>query len=441
MAAGVSQGVLLQLIAAAAVGALNVALHGTDGHEDARMAQRTAAAVAGDLQGVDGNGLERFSHGGPPKGKFQRGFGHVYGACKRRVQDLVDAPAMGYKTGVPFRPCPGLAYPVSLSPATSPVAPDSLPDLAVEIRNVNKVYGGSNKRKPKQALTDFSLEVPRGSFFGLLGPNGAGKSTLINIMAGLVNKTSGTVKIWNSDIDTDTRHARCAIGVVPQELNLDPFFTPKEALEVQAGLYGVPKNERRTMEILEAVGLADKANAYARTLSGGMRRRLLVAKALVHTPPVIVLDEPTAGVDVELRQQLWAYIRSLNTRGTTVLLTTHYLEEAEELCDRVAIINHGQLVACDTTRALLARLDNKSVTLLLANPIQEPPPALMHFHPTLTTPTELHITYRPSSRAMMEILEAARTSGLAIADIRTEEVDLEDIFLQITRAQPEQAAS
>jgi ABC-2 type transport system ATP-binding protein len=318
----------------------------------------------------------------------------------------------------------------------------SLPDLAIEIRNLNKVYSGSKKRPPKQALSDFSLDIPRGSFFGLLGPNGAGKSTLINIMAGLVNKTSGTVKIWQSDIDADTRNARCAIGVVPQELNLDPFFSPRESLEVQAGLFGVPKAERRTMEILRAVGLDDKADAYSRTLSGGMRRRLLVAKALVHAPPIIVLDEPTAGVDVELRQQLWEYVRGLNRRGTTVLLTTHYLEEAEELCDRVAIINHGRVVACDTTRALLQRLDNKSVTLLLAQPVQEVPAALQRYHPTLATPTELHITYRPSSRAMMEILEAVHASGLAVADIRTKEVDLEDIFLQITRAAPaERAAS
>jgi len=314
---------------------------------------------------------------------------------------------------------------------TPPVSPE-LPDLAVEIRSVNKVYGGSGKRPPKQALSDFSLEVPRGSFFGLLGPNGAGKSTLINIMAGLVNKTSGSVRIWDRDIDTDERNARCAIGVVPQELNLDPFFTPREALEVQAGLYGVPPRERRTMEILGAVGLVDKADAYSRTLSGGMRRRLLVAKALVHTPPIIVLDEPTAGVDVELRQQLWAYIRLLNRRGTTVVLTTHYLEEAEELCDRVAIINHGQLVACDTTQALLRRLDNKSVTLILARPLAEVPEALRRFNPTLPSPTELHITYRPSTPAMTEILDAARASQLAIADIRTEEVDLEDIFLQLT---------
>ncbi len=307
-----------------------------------------------------------------------------------------------------------------------------LPDLAVEIKNVNKLYAGG-KRAPKQALTDFSLEVPRGSFFALLGPNGAGKSTTINIMAGLVKKTSGQVRIWNRDIDSEERAARLAIGVVPQELNLDPFFTPRELLDVQAGLYGVPKAERRTEEILEVVGLKDKADAYARTLSGGMRRRLLVAKAIVHTPPVIVLDEPTAGVDVELRQQLWRYLKSLNARGTTILLTTHYLEEAEELCDRIAIINHGRLVACDTKYALLRRLDNKSVTLILTEALGEIPEALQRFNPSQPLPNELLINYRPSSHAMRDILDAARGCALPIADIRTEEVDLEDIFLQLTQ--------
>ena len=308
----------------------------------------------------------------------------------------------------------------------------SLPDLAVEIKNVNKLYAGG-KRAPKQALTDFSLEVPRGSFFALLGPNGAGKSTTINIMAGLVKKTSGHVRIWGRDIDTEERGARLAIGVVPQELNLDPFFTPREVLDVQAGLYGVPKAERRTDEILEVVGLKDKADAYARTLSGGMRRRLLVAKAIVHTPPVIVLDEPTAGVDVELRQQLWRYLKSLNTRGTTILLTTHYLEEAEELCDRIAIINHGRLVACDTKNALLRRLDNKSVTLILTEALPAIPEALQRFNPSQPSPNEILINYRPSSHAMRDILDAARGCALPIADICTEEVDLEDIFLQLTQ--------
>ncbi len=308
----------------------------------------------------------------------------------------------------------------------------ALPDLAVEIRGLNKLYQGGGKRGSKQAVADFSLEVPRGSFFGLLGPNGAGKSTTINILAGLVRKTSGVVKIWDFDIDKDERNARCAIGVVPQELNLDPFFTPFELLEVQAGLYGVPKKERRTKEILDVVGLADKANAYARALSGGMRRRLLIAKAMVHTPPVMVLDEPTAGVDVELRQQLWRHLRELNARGTTILLTTHYLEEAEALCDRIAIINHGRLVAHDTTRALLKRIDNKAVILTLTQPLAHIPAALANFHATLPAPTELHINYRPSAGAMQDILDAVRASGVTVGDIRTDEVDLEDIFLQLT---------
>jgi ABC-2 type transport system ATP-binding protein len=319
---------------------------------------------------------------------------------------------------------------------TASTAP--LPDLAVAISGLSKTY--RSRKGSKAALVDFSLEIPRGSFFGLLGPNGAGKSTMINIMAGLVSKSSGTVKIWDYDIEKDERNARLAIGVVPQELNLDPFFTPRELLEVQAGLYGVPKNERRTDEILEIVGLSDKANAYARALSGGMRRRLLIAKALVHTPPVIVLDEPTAGVDVGLRQHLWKYMRELNAMGTTILLTTHYLEEAEELCDRIAIIDHGRLVACDTTRNLLRQLDNKSVTFILSEPIAAVPEALKRFHATQPSPMELHIAYRPSSNAMREILDVARSCNLPIADMRTEEVELEDIFLQLTARAPGERA-
>src|SRR5215510_4552068 len=239
-----------------------------------------------------------------------------------------------------------------------------LPDDAVAVRGLNKIYRAKGGRGTP-ALIDIDLAIPRGSLYGLLGPNGAGKSTLINILAQLVIKTSGTVSIWGIDLDREPRAAAAAIGVVPQELNIDPFFTPRELLELQAGLYGVPKAERRTMEILDAVGLADKAEAYARTLSGGMRRRLMVAKALVHTPPVLVLDEPTAGVDVELRQQLWHYVRGLNAQGVTVLLTTHYLEEAEQLCDRIAIINHGRLIACEPTAAMLRRLDRKELVFIL----------------------------------------------------------------------------
>ncbi|MBI3446300.1 MAG: ABC transporter ATP-binding protein [Magnetospirillum sp.] len=306
----------------------------------------------------------------------------------------------------------------------------SLPDLAVEAQSLVKVYRGRNGEK--RALDGISLAIPRGSFFGLLGPNGAGKSTLINILAGLVLKTSGQVRIWNRDLDEDGRGAKAAIGVVPQELNLDPFFTPRELLDVQAGMYGVPKSERRTMEILEAVGLADKAGAYARTLSGGMRRRLLVAKAMVHAPPVLVLDEPTAGVDIELRQQLWAYVRQLNASGTTILLTTHYLEEAQELCDRIAIINHGKLVACDSTPNLLARIDGKAVTVTLSADLAEIPPALAAFGPERLDARRLLLRYRPSTTPIGIILDAFAASGLTITDLSTEETDLEDIFLQLT---------
>ncbi|MBV6637338.1 MAG: ABC transporter ATP-binding protein, partial [Mameliella sp.] len=232
-------------------------------------------------------------------------------------------------------------------------------DAAIRIEGLTKTYAGG-----KQALKGVDLAVPAGSVFGLLGPNGAGKSTLINILAGLVIKTAGQVQIWGWDQDRNPRQSRAAIGVMPQELNLDPFFTPRGALEVQAGLYGVPKSQRRTDEILEMVGLSDKAEAYARTLSGGMRRRLLLAKALVHSPQVLVLDEPTAGVDIELRQMLWNNVRKLNReRGMTIILTTHYLEEAEEMCDEIAIINHGQLVAQDSTSNLLGRLDARTMVI------------------------------------------------------------------------------
>lgn len=309
------------------------------------------------------------------------------------------------------------------------------PDNAIEIRGLSKLYAPRGSQPAKQALKDVSLSVPRGSFFALLGPNGAGKSTLINIMAGLVRKSSGTVKIWDRDLDREERDARLAIGIVPQELNLDPFFTPRELLEVQAGLYGVPKAERRTDEILATVGLSDKADSYARTLSGGMRRRLLVAKAMVHTPPILVLDEPTAGVDIELRQQLWTQVKAMNQRGTTILLTTHYLEEAEELCDQVAIINHGQVVAHDTTANLLRKVDGKTLILTVGQPLSAVPAEMAAFDATLnTTRNALVFQYRPSKTSIAEILAAVQNAGLTITDLSTEEADLQDIFLQLTRS-------
>jgi ABC-2 type transport system ATP-binding protein len=311
-------------------------------------------------------------------------------------------------------------------------APAGLPDDAVAVRGLNKTYRAKSGTA-KAALIDIDLAIPRGSLFGLLGPNGAGKSTLINILAQLVIKTSGTATIWGIDIDREPRAAAAAIGVVPQELNIDPFFTPRELLELQAGLYGVPKAERRTMEILGAVGLADKSEAYARTLSGGMRRRLMVAKALVHTPPVLVLDEPTAGVDVELRQQLWTYVRQLNAAGTTVLLTTHYLEEAEELCDRIAIINYGRVIACEPTVALLRRLDSKELVFIVEEDLAAVPAPLARFDAQLQSPRRLMLRYQPSRTRIGEILAAVQATGLNIADMTTLEADLEDIFLQLTR--------
>ena len=315
----------------------------------------------------------------------------------------------------------------------------NLPDAAVAVHGLTKTYKASGKSPAKQALIEVDLEIPRGSLFGLLGPNGAGKSTLINILAGLVNKSGGQAQIWGTDIDANPRQARAAIGVVPQELNIDPFFTPRELLELQAGLYGVPPAERRSDEILAAMGLADKATAYARTLSGGMRRRLMVAKAMVHDPPVLVLDEPTAGVDIELRQQLWAHVRDLNARGTTILLTTHYLEEAEELCDRIAIINHGRVIACDRTEALLAQLDNKELTLLVNRDLTEAPENLADFAPELVGPRRLLFRYRASESPVPQILAAVADAGLEIADMTTEETDLEDLFLRLTRGAHEEA--
>jgi ABC-2 type transport system ATP-binding protein len=309
-----------------------------------------------------------------------------------------------------------------------------MPVNAVEVKGLVKTYAGGKLWAAKTALRGVDLEIPRGSFFGLLGPNGAGKSTLINILAGLVMKSAGEVRIWGHDLDRETRGCRLSIGVVPQELNIDPFFSPRALLDLQAGYYGIAPEDRRTDEILEAVGLTDKAEAYARTLSGGMRRRLLIAKAMLHAPPILVLDEPTAGVDIELRQSLWAYMKEMNERGVTILLTTHYLEEAEKLCDRIAIIDQGQVVACDTTPALLHRLDVKELMVTLADDIDRLPPALAHFDAEVQPPRRILIRYRPSDTRIGEIISAISAAGFVIADLTTEETSLEDIFLDLTRA-------
>lgn len=307
------------------------------------------------------------------------------------------------------------------------------PTFAIEIAGLRKTYPTRGSSPAKEALRGIDLAIPAGAFFGLLGPNGAGKSTLIGILAGLVTKTAGAASVWGADLDADPIGARRRIGVVPQELNLDPFFTPRETLELQAGLYGVPRARRRTMALLDAVGLADKADAYARSLSGGMRRRLMVAKAMVHDPPVLVLDEPTAGVDVELREQLWRMIRELNARGTTIVLTTHYLEEAEALCDRIAIIGNGRLVAHDTTRNLIARVDDKALTVTLGEDLAGVPPALAGFDATLEPPRRLTVRYRAGRTRVEAILDAIRGAGLSILDVSTREADLNAIFLRLVR--------
>lgn len=305
---------------------------------------------------------------------------------------------------------------------------------AIEIAGLQKTYRGGRNEPEKHALKGVDLSIPAGSIFGLLGPNGAGKSTMINIMAGLVTKTAGSVRIWGFDQDENPRQSRAAIGVMPQELNLDPFFTPRAALEVQAGLYGVPKSQRHSDEILAMVGLSDKAEAYARTLSGGMRRRLLLGKALVHHPQILVLDEPTAGVDIELRQMLWANIRKLNAeRGMTIILTTHYLEEAEEMCDEIAIINHGEMVARDSTANLLGQIDSKCMVI---DPVETPArlPELAGVDVALRDSGALALTYQAGATSAEDVLRAVRDAGIAIADVKTEQADLEDVFLKLTKS-------
>ncbi|WP_068296320.1 ABC transporter ATP-binding protein [Pararhodobacter sp. CCB-MM2] len=319
----------------------------------------------------------------------------------------------------------------TVSVKTSAEAPEGAPESAIEIRGLRKVYGASGKSAPKEALTGIDLTIPRGSVFGLLGPNGAGKSTMINIMAGLVRKTEGQVKIWGFDQDVNPRQSRAAIGVMPQELSVDPFFTPREALEVQAGLYGVPPRDRRTDEILELIGLTDKQNAYARTLSGGMRRRLLLGKALVHAPQILVLDEPTAGVDIELRQMLWNNVRELNRQGMTIILTTHYLEEAQEMCDEIAIIDRGTLVIRDSTESILARMDSKTLLVRAAGPVGSV--AL----PEGVTREDradgwLALGYKRSAMGAGALIAALQAGGVEILDLSTAEPDLEDAFLQLT---------
>lgn len=307
---------------------------------------------------------------------------------------------------------------------------------ALSARGLKKTYKAIGNAPAKQALKGIDLNVPRGSIFGLLGPNGAGKSTFINILAGMVVKSEGTASIWGFDIDANPRQARASIGIVPQELSIDPFFTPGEIMDLQAGMYGVPKSERRTLDILTALGLDDKIDAYARTLSGGMRRRLLVGKALVHNPPVLVLDEPTAGVDIELRRQLWDYVLELNAQGVTIVLTTHYLEEAEELCDTIAIIDQGALVACDSTQNLLAQIDNKT---LLIRPTQtlDKAPDLNGLDVHLRDDGRLAVKYNPGEQSAGAVLAHLQAAKIDIADLDTQGAELETVFMKLTGSRPD----
>ena len=305
-------------------------------------------------------------------------------------------------------------------------------DVAISVRDLNKIYGVGSKNQ-KVALDNISLQVKKGSIFGLLGPNGAGKSTFINILADLVRRTSGNIKIFGIDHEKNLKDVKRLMGIVPQELNIDPFFTPYELLEIQAGLFGVPKNKRRTEEILELLALKDKSHAYARTLSGGMRRRLLIAKAMVHDPEILILDEPTAGVDVELRSNLWANIVKLNERGKTVIITTHYLHEAEELCKEVAIIDDGKLITMDTTSNIKSLIDKRRIMILLENNnFNFEPISKLNVKYKLDD-NSLEIIYKPSEIKFNKILDALKFSEVQIKEMTINETKLEDVFLKLTK--------
>ena len=302
----------------------------------------------------------------------------------------------------------------------------------LSVNNLNKIYN-SKDSNPINALNNLNLDVKEGEIFGLLGPNGAGKTTFINILAGTVIKTSGEVNVWGFNLDKNPRQVRASIGIVPQEVVLDPFFSPRKLLELQAGLYGVKKKKRITDNILKLVSLDKQANTYARSLSGGMKRRLLIAKALVHQPPIIFLDEPTAGVDVELRKNLWENVKSLNKQGVTIILTTHYLEEAEEMCDRIGILNKGNLVALDSTKNLLNNILTKKVTFRINKKIEIQDNALDSLKIISNKENEICISYEKSKVNIEEVISLIKKTNVQIYDISTDDGDLEDVFLLLTK--------
>ena len=297
----------------------------------------------------------------------------------------------------------------------------------LSVKKLNKIY-----RKNIHALKDLNLEVKEGEILGLLGPNGAGKSTFINILAGVTDKTSGEVIVWGFDLDKNPRQVRVSLGIVPQEINVDPFFTPKKLLDLQAGLFGVKKKDRITDTVLDLVALKDKSNSYTRNLSGGMKRRLLIAKALVHKPPIIILDEPTAGVDVELRKNLWENIRSLRKLGVTIILTTHYLLEAEELCDRVGIIHKGNLIALDTTENMLNKIQTKTLKFEINKRIILDDINNKDFNILTNTDSEFKIEYNKQEFNIQKIIKLLENQGIVIKDIKSEDPDLEDVFVNLT---------
>ena len=300
------------------------------------------------------------------------------------------------------------------------------------VKNLNKIYS-KNSSNSIRAINNLNLEVKEGEIFGLLGPNGAGKSSFINILAGTTIKTSGEVNVWGFNLDKNPRQVRASIGIVPQEVNVDPFFTPKNLLELQAGMYGIRKKDRITDTILKLVSLEKQAESYTRALSGGMKRRILVAKALVHKPPIIILDEPTAGVDVELRNNLWDNVKQLNKNGVTIILTTHYLHEAEEMCDRIGILNKGNLVALDTTKNLLKKIQTKIVKFLIDKKVSIDNSSLKSINVISSETNELTVSYEKNTLNISEIINFINDQNIKIFDISTDDGDLEDVFIRLTK--------
>tara|TARA_Y100000591_G_scaffold277818_1_gene255655 strand:+ start:13 stop:942 length:930 start_codon:yes stop_codon:yes gene_type:complete len=305
--------------------------------------------------------------------------------------------------------------------------------FALTVENLTKIYSSPKSKKNDRALNELNFEVKQGEVFGLLGPNGAGKTTFLSILGGTVEKTSGKVNVWGFDLDQNPRQVRASVGIVPQEVNLDAFFSPKKLLELQAGLYGVTKKDRITDLILKMVALEDKAYAYSRSLSGGMKRRLLIAKAMVHQPPILILDEPTAGVDVELRNNLWKNVKELNKEGVTIILTTHYLIEAQEMCDRIAILDKGNLVALDTTEKLIDRIKTKKITFRVKNVALDKELIMKKIKFKINSQNSISVTYEKKSLDFGEIVSYLNQNHIKIEDISTEDGDLEDVFVQLTK--------